>query len=397
MLRILVIDNDTKALGDLKTELALIKPDWQITTLSSPATAAELVEQHDYDMVLTELKMPYMVGDQLLKHIGKCSRQTLRIIMSSEKEKAEQLTSLGAAHQFVAKPVNPKEVVELALRAHSLRNVLRDAKLTKLLSKTSGIPALPDTYLKIIRLLRREDYLQSALIETLSQDPAVVSQILKVANSALFGRQRKIASIMDAVTLLGTNTIRTIVLAVETFGKVDKEKFERFHLQGLCDHCFEVGSLAAKLAAQSPETRKLKDDALTAGVMHDIGKLILIDNHPEDYQGALDFQEISGVSLIEAEEKVFGCTHQEVGAYVLGLWSLPDSIVEAVAYHHQPELCNYNRKCVLSFVAAANVLADDYSLRRHDSEAKRVASYLEDIGAELEAEKVRFLIESAST
>lgn len=385
---IMLVDKEPAHLNRLVQQLAQVFPDWSVYALSSASEAAELLTAKKFDAVISELYLPEKVGDHLLDLAANTNPKSLRVLLCEDIRQGSYFTSIGVCHQFLPKPVQVTELSSAILRAISLRNIFEKPAITDLISKTSCFPALPDTYLKIIKLLRKEDYLQSELLEVLHQDITVTAELLKLANSALLGYRRKITNLSQAITILGTNTIKVAVLAINTFSRVENKKFSKFNISALWKHSFEVASLAASLASKDKNCRHLRDDVLTAGVLHDIGKLILIENFPEQYEEVKRLEYETFVFSNDAEMQIFGTSHQEIGAYVLGLWGLPDQILEAVAFHHLPNNCTYRQKSVLSFIASANMLSKDLSPLQNGTQINDLCTYLDDIHADIEKEKL---------
>ena len=143
----------------------------------------------------------------------------------------------------------------------------------------------------------------------------------------------------QAVNLLGLDTLNSLVLAVEVFSSFDPKKISARVLTRIWQHSVQTGTLARALAQEEAFDKNAIDDAAMAGLLHDLGKLILMDNFPEAYTQVLTAVRETGSQVHMAEHDIFSVSHAEVGAYLLGLWGLPQSIVEAVAFHHLPSQC----------------------------------------------------------
>jgi putative nucleotidyltransferase with HDIG domain len=121
-------------------------------------------------------------------------------------------------------------------------------------------------------------------------------------------------------------------------------------------HSLAVANLAERIAKHEEVEKSVRDDCFLAGMLHDIGILILEQNLSEEYAQVRTLVMEQGTDLSEAETEVFGTTHGAVGAYLLGLWALPSTVVEAVAFHHRPGLLNCDGFCPLAVVHVANIL-----------------------------------------
>jgi putative nucleotidyltransferase with HDIG domain len=133
------------------------------------------------------------------------------------------------------------------------------------------------------------------------------------------------------------DTIKNLVLSVNTFASFEGCKFPGFTLEGLWTHSLEVGHLARQIIELEYLPRSFGQESLIAGLLHDIGKLVLAVNMPGGYETALQLAQKESLPMHRAEEMTLGVNHAEVGGYILSLWGLPGRVVDAVAYHHEPE------------------------------------------------------------
>jgi putative nucleotidyltransferase with HDIG domain len=159
---------------------------------------------------------------------------------------------------------------------------------------------------------------------------------LQVVNSAFFGLVRKISNPKEAVMLLGTETIKALVLSVKIFSEFNQKKYAWFNFNELFNHSMSVSMFAQTISKQERLDQYLVNNALMAGMFHDLGKLILVTNFEEAYQEILIEARRNGKNLWELENDRFGTSHAEIGAYLMGLWGLDYPVIEAIAYHHCP-------------------------------------------------------------
>jgi HD-like signal output (HDOD) protein len=160
------------------------------------------------------------------------------------------------------------------------------------------------------------------------------AKVLQLVNSAFFGLSCHVSSPQQAVALIGIENLKALVLSLQVFsdfgGRFTQE------LGFLWNHSMTTASFAKAIAQTQQSPRVMLDDAFTAGLLHDVGRLVLASAFGGEYQQVLKRAAEPGALLAGCEEKAFGCTHNAVGAYLLGLWGLADTIVEAVAWHHRP-------------------------------------------------------------
>lgn len=192
-----------------------------------------------------------------------------------------------------------------------------------------------------------------------SKDMAMVTKILQLVNSAFFGLRTTISNAEQAVALLGLDTIKSLVLSMQVFAQFDAAKLTFFSLDALWRHGLTVSGYARAIAKQQAVPQATIDDAFTAGLLHDIGLLLLGANLPVQYTGTVALMQEKKMQDWQAEKAVLGASHAEVGAYLLGIWGLNDSIVEAVAFHHQPTAGLNKTFSPLTAVHVANAFEEE--------------------------------------
>jgi putative nucleotidyltransferase with HDIG domain len=193
-----------------------------------------------------------------------------------------------------------------------------------------NLPTIPTVLARILQLVDQESTSGRDLIEVIEHDQALTAKMLRLANSAFFGQSRKVATIPRAVVLLGFTTVRNLALGVKVWDALGTG-VSRAHLEELWQHAVAVAlatkALTARLCAGDP------DEAFTAGLLHDAGRLAMAMRLHEEYWigvgGAAESQAIDTI-----ESATFGVDHAEVGAWMLEGWDLPPGIVEAVREHH---------------------------------------------------------------
>jgi putative nucleotidyltransferase with HDIG domain len=359
MKHILFVDDEPRVLEGLRRMLRPLRHEWQMAFASGGVEALEILAVMPCDVLVTDMRMPGMDGVQLLETVRTRFPSMLRIILTGQCNRDTLLRGVSLAHRHLTKPCDPDTLKDTVARACALQQLLKSSSLQTLASRLDSVPSLPSLYLQVVKELEAREPSLPTIGRIISQDMGMTAKILQLANSALFSLPRRVTSAAQAVVLLGSETTRALVLAAHVFSRLDPALLQSFALESLWQHSMAVSALARRVAQTEQADETATGYAATAGMLHDIGKVMLASQWPKVYQEVLARTQQENVPLWEAERAVFGAGHAEVGAYLLGLWGLPDPIIEAVVWHHQPEACPGEHFTPLTAVHAANALAHE--------------------------------------
>ncbi|MEP7076189.1 MAG: response regulator [Acidobacteriota bacterium] len=353
MINILFVDDEPNILEGLQRMLRSLRHEWEMSFAGSGAEGLALLDEKTIDVVVSDMKMPGMDGSQFLNAVMEKYPHMVRIILSGYSEKDMILKSVGIAHQYLSKPCDAEILKATVLRVSSLRNLLTDENLRRLVSQLPNVPSLPLLYTELTDELAKDDPSTKKVGDIVKKDIGMTVKILQIVNSAFFGLRRTISDSREAVEFLGLDTISSLTLGLGVISQ-----FETHLPKGLFatiwNHSVAVGALAAKIAGA--ENREVVNDAFTAGLLHDIGRVVLAINLPKKFESVQDIATRDNLSRVEAERRVFGATHSEVGGYLLGLWGLPTNVVQAVAFHDIPAESRSEGFNAITAVHAANVI-----------------------------------------
>ena len=387
--RILFVDDEPSMLRVLKMGMRSMTGQWEMDFANSGEEALVLIGQKQFDVIVTDMRMPGMNGAQLLNHVLRHHPQTIRIILSGYADLSEVMNCVGLTHQFLEKPCSLDDLKSCLQRVTVVKARLNQNNLCTLTAGIKNLPSLPKLYLEIADALQSPTASAQRIAEIASQDPALTAKLLQLANSAFFGFSRKVFSVSEAVQLLGVGIIQSLAMAVPIFSSFYPNKCPHFPIEQIWDHSIQTGVIARLIVIEQLHDLNLAEQAFCAGVLHDIGKIILADGLPEEYSAVLKESHDTRTPLFEVERKHFQATHAEVGAYLLALWGLPIPLVEAVACHHHPHHCGTPELCLAGVVHLANALQHSQAIHPEIVASPVDAAYLKHVKLEKQFETWR--------
>jgi putative nucleotidyltransferase with HDIG domain len=335
-LRVLFVDDEPNVLDGLRRTLREFRREWDMRFAPGGAAALATLAATPADVVVSDMRMPGMNGDELLAEVRRRHPQTVRIVLTGECAREAMTRVTALAHRVLTKPCDPDELRSAVRQAFALQNLLLGPRLTAAVGRLQSVPSRPDLYTRIVSALEDPDYSLHDLGELCAQDVGVSAKLIQLANSALFGAGKPVLRSVEAVCRIGSDLTKALVLADGILTRFDPRSILPYRIDHVWPHSQAVAALAARIAAREAAGAAWLNLVPAAGMLHDIGRLILASTEPESYVSALRRAETERLSVTDAERHVFGATHAEIGAYLLGLWGMPPPMVEAVARHHNP-------------------------------------------------------------
>ena len=335
-MRILLVGDEASLSADLLDYIGDLGDDWQVQSTLDGNAAIAAVASSVIDVVIVAPALPDLTPATLLGQIRTLRPETIRIALidAAQSQRAPSVRIIGVAHRFLPLPVAPEVMLESLTSLEELRDLLDSPRLRTSIGRIEKLPSPPSLYLSLTHALEEDENRDAQEIAQLvSADPAIAAKVLQLSNSAFFNTSRPISDLRGAVTRLGLSTLRDLVLASEVFSLPSVSPAERNALQA---RALTASHLAAKmLPASSAEL------GATAALLADVG--LLLPGVRDEREPAADGDERPG--------------HAEAGAYLLGLWGLPMPIIEAVAFHLQPQRSNVRSFWVTGAVHVATALA----------------------------------------
>lgn len=375
MKQVLFVDDETKILDGLKRLLRPMRDRWEMHFEPCAARALERIATGHFDVVVSDMRMPAYTGVDVLRQTKKHCPDAVRIGLSGYADSQLALEAAQVTHQFLAKPCDAEKLVASVDSVVRLQERLGDQRLISSIGGLTSLPSLPNLYLRVTEEAASPTGSLESVGEIIASDVAMTAKILQLVNSAYFGLRSDVTSPVQATRVLGLDAVRAIVITVELFSGARADAAVP-DMQALWQHSIVAGGVAKQAARALGLGRKAIDQALLAGMLHDVGKLVEISGIQEGYARVKALMSEQGLGVVEAERQVLGCTHADIGAYLLTLWGFTSPVVEAVAYHHHPGDSLDTAVTPLTAVHLAEVLT-------HGMEGSDIAldvAYLERVG-----------------
>ena len=312
----------------------------EIQTAASGQEGLKLLGERNFDIVVSDLAMPEMDGVEFLNSVVRKYPESARIVVSGFADRMKVAECLTIGHRFFTKPLNFKALLALLLRICKYSYLVADERIRKIVCGNDALPTPPETYLRLNETLDSPYADLDEVGKVVEQDPGLSTKLLHIVNSAQFGISRQIVTPTEAVQILGVEVLKALMLGVKAFSHYDENPFLKSTFKDLWSHSLEVAVAARKLGAVAGLRAKDCEECFLAGLLHDIGKLILAANAEREYGLVLELSKKASLHLHQAETGIFACTHAHIGAYLLALWGLPDSVIRAVEHHHSLEQAN---------------------------------------------------------
>ncbi len=359
-LSILFVDDEPRILTGLRRMLHSMRNEFDMSLAPGGLEALQILDSQTFDLILSDMRMPGMDGVALLGEVRQRHPHMIRIALSGQASKETVLTSVGLAHQYLAKPCDADGLKATLLRLSDLQNLVESTELRKIIAALPTVPALPSNYEKLKAESESDDPSITTMAEIVQSDPGLAARVTQLVSTAFFARPHPAPSPYDGTVFLGMDVLKAIVTDASAFTPFDDEAVLQLPLQVISGHSLHV-ALCAKAIAQAENVETdLVSHAFTAGLLHDIGKFVFASQFTSKYQSLLTSSFEAGAIVTDRNElDAFGATHWQVGAFLLSLWGLPEPIIKAVELHHTPKTSDCCQFSPLTAVHVADAIVNE--------------------------------------
>ena len=235
-----------------------------------------------------------------------------------------------------------------------------DKELIRLNRYIDSMPSLSITVSKILEVTKNPQTTAKDLNKVISLDPVLVGKVLKLINSAYYGLQNKVTSLVTAIIMLGMNTIKNLALSTAVLGNMKrKSSFKSLNVDGFWRHSIAVGVLSKLIAEKIGVPATRREEYFIGGLLHDIGKIPLNELFEESYMKVIRTADLKKAMLLDMEREIIGITHTEVGKMIAVKWNLTEETLECLLRHHDPNMSSEQNYKLVASVYAANIYCNE--------------------------------------
>lgn len=369
-MKILLIDNIDNELAELKQHLQQTHA--QFGHVFGLNAAVSALAQHKFNVVFCASKIDHSDGNAVLEMVAKKFPAIVRILINGQD------SSVKTAHMNFNAPLNCDDITSKLKALAANNSAITKDVIINTVAKIKTLPSPPKVYMQLNSVLKANNTDSKTIADIIAQDPALTAKVLQFVNNTFANSGKPMISISEAITKMGLDTLCCIVMTAELF--TYNPKVSGFSIIEEQLHSLSTAKLAASLVR--PE---LKQDALIAGLLHDIGKIVLFEINEKST--AIFFKHKNQHSdNIALENKIFSTDHSHVGAYLLHTWGFSYHIIEALILHHRPEKLRQKEFGIAQAVYLANTL-----IRQQDPDLEFVTHFkLEKVIEQLQQRASKF-------
>ncbi len=335
--KVLFVDDEVNVLRSIKR--GFLHAPFQVLTAPGALEGLHILDQVDIDIVVTDYRMPHMDGLKFLQQVRERHPKTARVILSGYIEKAVAVESLarGLASTYILKPWLNDDIEKKIEHILATRRVLQSKKLLNIINGITSLPYLSPIFHEFMEAVQDERSM-AEIARIIQKDPSVATKVLQIANSAFYG-MNNCNSINQAAVTLGLDTLHDILLTISVISSMRWDRKQLKTLQDIFTRSFIMNTHLPTLYNLKPGVISYRNFP-SVGLTYDVGMIILLQFYPEHFKDvARVMDQIPGMHFYDAELSLGfeESSHQEIGAYFLDYWNLPEVFVETALFHHSPQ------------------------------------------------------------
>ena len=323
--RVLFVDDEANILSGLRRMLRASREPWEVCFAEDGQQALALLAAEPFDVVVSDMRMPGISGAKLLEQVRQANPGTARIVLSGHADQEGVVAAAGPAQQYLAKPCDPEALVRAVRQVLAARSLVTDPTWRDRIGGLTSLPKPPAVYAELVALAENPETTLVDLVDVVQRDISLTTEVLKLVNSAFFALVSHVDNVERAVGLLGLDVIQALALAGTVF-KPSSDLSADLDAAELGRRAVQVALLVRRIAAAEGWDKSATSDLCLAGLLHDVGLLVLTGLDPDGYERLR--KSPPEVPEPEAQLAAFGITVAQASAHILGLWGFSQTALD---------------------------------------------------------------------
>lgn len=338
---VLFVDDESKILDGLRRMLRGLRNDWDMRFVESGFQALEAMKNLPADVVISDMRMPGMSGSELLEKVQHRWPESVRIVLSGQCDQKTAIDSIGATHQFLMKPCDAEIIKETLFRIARLQDRIQEKNVKKMTTSLQNIYCMEQT--RQAAQDHAEEHISfDRFIELVAFDSGIIAKLIQLVSSGFFGSGTKTVLPSKVLTMLGSDVLKSLYCHADGFFQVDPVAAHQDSWESLNFHNGLVAEVSRRIAATQTDSPAMLDACYTAGLLHNAGMYVLAYQN-EELDGSIDETILEDFhyhrhDLCEKEPGRYRVINSIAGAYLLGLWGVPEELIDAVEFRHNPSM-----------------------------------------------------------
>jgi len=354
---LLVVDDDSKFAQSISEHDSIAREGWSARIARDSKEALDLLSKSRSDIVIAKLNLPGDSGDILLSHAKREHPNALRFLLIDPSDKSSVQKGTGLAHMYLKTPIDPGELIKSVSIVLHTQLRIRRKEVVDIIRDTKELHINTQPMQELLKTTDNPNCSLEDLMPVISKHPTAVATTLQVANTAVIGAGGHVDTIEQAIQMLGMDYVRNLATTELAEKQLELSPGMQEIANGVLKHCVETsrcGSNMRQFGVSAKQAQTLSSITL----LHDLGKLVLLANKGEDYADLMGRSIENNRPLWHLEQAIYQCDHASIGAFLFAVWGLPENIVRATAWHHEPVEFATNEFCYVNLLHFANCAAN---------------------------------------
>jgi len=332
---LLLADNDSRFINLIANHPALREAGWNLTTVANGDDALEALKKNPFDILIANLSLPKTAGEFLLAHTKRDYPNSLRFLIHESADSHLLRKGTGLAHRYLEKPITPEELIRSVDEVFRTQLRIRRKEVVEIVRDTKELHTNTRPMQELLKTADDPNSDIDDLVPLIAQHPTAVATILQVANTAFFGAGGRIETIAEAIQMLGMDFVRNLAITELAKKQLALPPGLQEIANAVLKHSIETSQYGMQLRQFDVSVKQVQTLSSLA-LLHDLGKLVLLKNKGDAYADIMGRSIENNRPCWRLEQALFGCDHASIGAFLFAMWGLPENIIRAVAWHHEP-------------------------------------------------------------